>query len=64
MRVTRRAKPPSPSHTLSLTYRGLDWCDGCGAKLDAGDRLSGLCPECQDAVGMVPASKAKRIRHP
>jgi predicted amidophosphoribosyltransferase len=29
-----------------LTYRGLDYCDGCGAPLAPRERLSGLCRAC------------------
>ncbi len=37
-------KPPDAP---DLTYRGLDWCDGCGAELAPEDRLSGLCVACE-----------------
>jgi len=42
--VTR--EPVSSPDTLSLTFEGLDWCDCCGARLEPGDRLSGLCSAC------------------
>ncbi len=32
---------------LSLTYRGIDFCDGCGVRLEPEARLSGLCPQCE-----------------
>lgn len=39
-----------------LTFRGLEWCDGCGARLAPGDRLAGICPACQrpEVEGSVP----------
>ncbi len=38
---------------LALTFRGLDLCDGCGIRLEPGERLAGLCPVCLE-----PKSKA------
>ena len=36
-------QPVSFPETLPLTFKGLEWCDGCGVRLVPGDRLSGLC---------------------
>jgi hypothetical protein len=36
---------------MVLTFRGLDLCDGCGTRLDPGDRLAGLCRTCQEPKG-------------
>lgn len=44
--MKRTREPVTPRETPALTFKGLAWCDGCGAKLDPGDRLSGLCPAC------------------
>lgn len=30
--------------SLGLTFRGLQWCDGCGTELARGEQLAGLCP--------------------
>ncbi len=30
-----------------LTFRGLDYCDSCGAELRLGEWLSGLCEACR-----------------
>ncbi len=48
MARNRRKKYQDTGHLVQLPYRGLEWCDECGAHLDPGDRISGLCPECQD----------------
>ena len=46
-----------------LTYRGLDFCDGCGAALVPVDRLSGLCPKCRPpARGSSRAKSGRRRR--
>jgi hypothetical protein len=45
-KLARATKSPE---ALTLTFRGLDLCDGCGTRLDAEDRLWGLCPSCQGA---------------
>jgi len=62
----KKGKPDSvvlPA-TPPLTSRGLDWCDGCGTRLDPGDRLCGLCPACQDvkATGAMPKVGPKSER--
>ncbi len=43
-------KPSRKSNAdpLALVFRGLEWCDGCGARLDLGDRLAGLCAACRE----------------
>jgi predicted amidophosphoribosyltransferase len=43
-----------------LTFRGLDLCDGCGAPLEPGDRLSGLCPACRNANAVGPIPERRR----
>lgn len=45
MRI-RKPDPVAIPTTATLTFRGLDICDGCGGRLDAGDRLCGLCAAC------------------
>ncbi len=59
MRTKRNPEPPA------LTFRGLDLCDGCGAKLDPGDRLSGLCRACQDTIreGPLPSIGRRKTRN-
>lgn len=49
---------------LDLTFRGLEWCDGCGNRLVSGDRLCGLCPDCQEpkAKGRTPRQKPRPVR--
>ena len=42
-KLARATKSPE---ALTLTFRGLDLCDGCGTRLDPGDRLTGLCGAC------------------
>ncbi len=44
--MKRKPGPVAVSESLALTFRGLDLCDGCGTRLEPGDRLSGLCPVC------------------
>jgi len=46
-RRTPRATPSPPP----LAFRGLDLCDRCGAELEEGHRLSGLCPACLPRAG-------------
>jgi hypothetical protein len=48
MARNRRKKSLDTGHSVQLSYRGLEWCDECGAHLDPEDRISGLCSECQD----------------
>ena len=36
--------------TPPLTFKALDLCDGCGAGLEPGERLAGLCVACLDLV--------------
>ena len=43
LKATRKPK----AEPLTLTFRGLELCDGCGARLAPGDRLSGLSPACR-----------------
>ncbi len=31
---------------MTEPYKGLDYCDECGAKLDPENRLWGLCADC------------------
>ncbi len=40
--------PVTGSEKLSLTFLGLDLCDGCGIRLERGELLAGLCDCCQD----------------
>jgi len=40
-RLSGPARPP-------LTFRSLDLCDGCGARLDHRRQLAGLCAACLD----------------
>jgi hypothetical protein len=47
MKLKRKPGPVSSPVTPPLIFRGLDLCDGCGARLEPGDRLSGLCETCQ-----------------
>jgi hypothetical protein len=55
---TISTKHPEPEAvTLPLTFQGLDLRDGCGARLEPGDRLSGLCPACLE-----PKTKRHRER--
>ncbi len=49
-----KGKPERP-----LTFRGLDLCDGCGTRLEPGDRLAGLCPACADAGRGIGAGTRK-----
>ncbi len=42
------AKPVPTVKAADLTFKGLDLCDGCGTRLDPGDRLAGLCMVCAD----------------
>ncbi len=62
MRGKRVLNVPKTGHSLGLTYRGLEWCDGCGAKLDPADRLAGLCPECSGAGVVTPVVKPEQTR--
>jgi hypothetical protein len=43
-------RPPADGDTASeqhdLTFRGLDYCDACGARLGPRERLAGLCSAC------------------
>lgn len=59
MRPKRKPEPVSTPDTPSLTFRGLDLCDGCGATLEPGDRLSGLCPACLGAPEKASPEKAQ-----
>jgi hypothetical protein len=47
------ALPAAPEST----FRGLEWCDGCGTRLDPGDRLFGLCPACLETNAEEPISE-------
>jgi len=60
LKSTRKRK----SEPVTLTFRGLDLCDGCGARLDAGDGLSGLCPVCRapEATGCGPKHRPRPDR--
>jgi hypothetical protein len=51
---SKSTRPVTGPDVLDLTFRGLDLCDGCGARLEPGDRLSGLCPACLGAITKVP----------
>ncbi len=44
--MTTKRKPQAvfTRDTLPLTFRGLDLCDSCGARLEPEDQLWGLCP--------------------
>jgi hypothetical protein len=36
-----KARPkPEP---VALSFKGLEWCDGCRARLEPGDQFAGLC---------------------
>ncbi len=52
-------KPVPPPDMPDLTYRGLDWCDGCGGLLQPGEWLSGLCAACQKPAEPVSRTKAR-----
>jgi hypothetical protein len=41
MKPSRKKDP-----VLTLTYRGLDLCDGCGVPLKPREQIGGLCPAC------------------
>ncbi len=60
MKATRKPK----AEPVALTFRGLDLCDGCGARLNPGDRLSGLCPACLEpkATGRISRHRARPER--
>jgi NMD protein affecting ribosome stability and mRNA decay len=45
------------THEPDLTYRGLNFCDGCGTPLEPDKRLSGLCPRCQPSRKPTPKTK-------
>ncbi len=62
MARNRTKKRPGIGNALQLTYLGLEWCDGCGAHLDPGDRISGLCPECEEIQPETPVSKPASTR--
>ncbi len=32
-----------------MTYRGINFCDRCGKRLESGQWLSGLCKACEKA---------------
>lgn len=36
--------------TLASQYRGIDSCDRCGARLQSGEWLGGLCNACEKRV--------------
>jgi hypothetical protein len=55
----RLAKATKSPEALTLTFKGLDHCDGCGARLDRGDRLCGLCPACLDSKAEDPIPKPR-----
>ncbi len=43
MKAKRKATDPD---TPTLTFRGLDLCDGCGTRLELEDQLWRLYPSC------------------
>lgn len=43
-----------------LAFRGFEFCDGCGAKLEPESRLSGLCPACQEKAMEHARPKARQ----
>ena len=47
--VMLKATGEPKAEPVTLTYRGLEWCDGCGARLKPGDQMGGLCPVCAQA---------------
>lgn len=42
MSVSQVTTPP-----LSAGYRGIDFCDRCGVRLQSGEWLGGLCETCE-----------------
>ncbi len=32
-----------------MTYRGINFCDCCGKRLEEGRWLSGICAKCEEA---------------
>ncbi len=55
----RRKEKVEPA---TLTFRGLDLCDGCGSRLETWDRLCGLCPVCLSANGADPIAAQRPTR--
>ena len=60
----RHPGPVSVSGTppLSLSFRGLGHCDSCGTRLEPGEQLAGLCPQCEGAMRK-PSLPKRRPRH-
>jgi hypothetical protein len=55
--ATRSLGPVTAPALATLTFRGLEFCDQCGTRLDPGDRLAGMCPACLGPNGTEPMAK-------
>lgn len=54
--------PETAKRPLSAGYRGIEFCDGCGARLDSGEWLSGLCGACFRPTARRRSTQTKRPR--
>jgi predicted amidophosphoribosyltransferase len=57
-------KPPGTplEGTAALHFHALDLCDGCGAALQKGEQLAGLCRTCNPPARRVVHTAAKSPR--
>lgn len=47
LRQSKQQTRTTPVQPLAAGYRGIDFCDRCGTRLQSGEWLGGLCGACE-----------------